>query len=1024
MANPVEAEKYLQFQLSELAGSNAHHVFEEICVRVARRRISANILLATGPVSAGGDQARDGESYFTRLPTELPGAGGFAAEASSDPVAVACTLQKSALDAKFKLDAATICGSGQPVAHIAFFCVQSVPVAKQHAWQQHARDEHGVSADIFDGPRLACLLAERDLIWIAEQYLHLPAAMVPDYADSQTLPEWYTRDLQALRARDRQLTSAGDLATVRDGLRHATFNDEARADLPEWLAFAGQLASAGRDGTELGRDIAARAKYEIVVASLRGLNRLEGVEPLADDFFKHATRSDNVGIVEDASVLLMYCGGAWARHLGTLTAAGLHNQAARLRSHVDALLARTDPDTFPIRYGQLLAAAAHLRLHPQWDEADRPEPGKLPEPQATSRLVRDARATGILPRVPAGAVGSFDVAPAMERLDLLAGHLPKAPGLPIESLCDIFEMLTPALAVDPRYGRIRDALDSAVAALEGGSAVADRCRGRALSFARAGQPLQALREFHDAKVNWWHGDTLRGSLLAMRFIARLYSELRLPHAAKQYSLAAATVASASNRPDLIDLIPSAFGEAADYMYIAGAWLDATAMVGLTRLAHAHLAEHAFDDDEHPELASMEFNQTTTLLAARSFRPALLPWIEQSLGATGYDEHLTAMADAVTGSFAYAEANFVELSDDQLVGRPFSDSGATRGLAFSALGLDWQVDCKNERAAVLAAERFAGAVQILLAEVALHDPVFVHAPVRVKVSTDAPLDRSAAVRLHHGNDGVSATVYLEPHTPDNAIRLSEEVVSHAVYLLVHLSLRPYESFMALLEGPFERGLLHKISTGRPYDETADLFGDEHYAELAALPASTLGPPDHRPHPSEHVPRPSSAGPGYDCDTEIDRIAERYDYLPSLLSQTLPRLAADPVTRRTLTQLRTEGWLDWHLLLAVHNIAMNARLRYERVDMRDLTPSGRERMVAVAKRPEEAESPPIPLEFFDRAAFDLQLITNTVGMLNRFGLQCHLQTPPDEAILAVLRERYGYWTDDAPHPPFFWSDGQAD
>jgi hypothetical protein len=35
--------------------------------RVAHKRISSNILIATGPVSAGGDQQRDAESFHTRI---------------------------------------------------------------------------------------------------------------------------------------------------------------------------------------------------------------------------------------------------------------------------------------------------------------------------------------------------------------------------------------------------------------------------------------------------------------------------------------------------------------------------------------------------------------------------------------------------------------------------------------------------------------------------------------------------------------------------------------------------------------------------------------------------------------------------------------------------------------------------------------------------------------------------------------------------------------------------------------------
>jgi len=59
-----------------------------------------------------------------------------------------------------------------------------------------------------------------------------------------------------------------------------------------------------------------------------------------------------------------------------------------------------------------------------------------------------------------------------------------------------------------------------------------------MALSKSGKRLTALRELHEAKVNWWHGDTVRHSILAMLYIAHLYSELMLPQAAKKYALAA------------------------------------------------------------------------------------------------------------------------------------------------------------------------------------------------------------------------------------------------------------------------------------------------------------------------------------------------------------------------------------------------------------------------------------------------------------------------------------------------------
>ena len=89
---------------------------------------------------------------------------------------------------------------------------------------------------------------------------------------------------------------------------------------------------------------------------------------------------------------------------------------------------------------------------------------------------------------------------------------------------------------------------------------------------RAERLLEALDEFHRAKVQWWSGDTLRGSLLAMLMIARLYLELRLPAAAKAHGLAVATSALQSADEDLADLVPRGLLIAAHADFASGAWL--------------------------------------------------------------------------------------------------------------------------------------------------------------------------------------------------------------------------------------------------------------------------------------------------------------------------------------------------------------------------------------------------------------------------------------------------------------------
>jgi hypothetical protein len=71
MANPDQIKTHIRFQLEQLSTKNAHHDFEHLCRNLTRARICSNIIPATGPVSAGGDQGRDFETFRTYLNSSL-----------------------------------------------------------------------------------------------------------------------------------------------------------------------------------------------------------------------------------------------------------------------------------------------------------------------------------------------------------------------------------------------------------------------------------------------------------------------------------------------------------------------------------------------------------------------------------------------------------------------------------------------------------------------------------------------------------------------------------------------------------------------------------------------------------------------------------------------------------------------------------------------------------------------------------------------------------------------------------------
>jgi hypothetical protein len=190
--------------LGELSARNGHHEFENLCRHLARARIYRNILPATGPVSAGGDQGQDFETYSAGIDVGL-----FNRTLSDGKTVFLCSLEKR-IESKIRTDVKSAMQGGK-VDEVFYFCERNLPVGKRHALQNWATKTHDVHLEIFDGIAIAELLTDRDVFWIAQEFLHIPAEIVPAAADQD---EWYGRLLERWSGRAPLSASAADFAEV------------------------------------------------------------------------------------------------------------------------------------------------------------------------------------------------------------------------------------------------------------------------------------------------------------------------------------------------------------------------------------------------------------------------------------------------------------------------------------------------------------------------------------------------------------------------------------------------------------------------------------------------------------------------------------------------------------------------------------------------------------------------------------------------------------------------------------------
>jgi hypothetical protein len=109
------------------------------------------------------------------------------------------------------------------------------------------------------------------------------------------------------------------------------------------------------------------------------------------------------------------------------------------------------------------------------------------------------------------------------------------------------------------------------------------------------------------------------------------------------------------------------------------------------------------------------------------------------------------------------------------------------------------------------------------------------------------------------------------------------------------------------------------------------------------------------------------------------------------------------------LRAEGWKDWQILIAVHNVAKSARHTFT---ASAATRAQRQAMVDKFMAPEPDDDPISPSSFTVDALRQALSMASASSAMNVWNLRLRPQTPPS-GVLELLRSRYGWADDDVEH-----------
>lgn len=962
MASFVQVVGQIRFALDQLSSRNGHHEFEHLCRHYAKARVCSNILPATGPVSSGGDQGRDFETFRTYL-TNTVCESSFVGLATDRVVVFACTLQRKEVASKIENDVLSIVKYGLPVDSIHIFSTTDVPVGKRHEIQKWADEEHSVDIFIHDGRALAEGLADREVFWIAVEFLEVPADIYPEPTQSN----WYGELIQKWTNSEVSPKNVADFVEIADGLRQATFIPERRKDLHFWAAKMDFFLSSGHPR------LRRRAVYEIAVSELRGKGSMIGQESRLREYFSSVDNLYSPSEFEDAVVLATYCYKASANEAVELTEVEIDGIRSNLAT---ALSARIESaDNVSTKCG-LIELKGYLELN-------------------SSML----------------GVDGFSIEAAFEHWIYLLELVDDGPLFPLDRFADRVTAFNYLLGDYEQYDDLTSLIDEKLAERAGGFVAAEKARDRAIQFHKRTRIIKAIAELQKAKLNWFADETVPSCIVTMHYLSRWYSELGLCMAGKYLALSGCTLTAHSTNDDVVGLTSPLAVQVAICDFLNGSWQSFLESAEAALKLHFNLARDAGNLDKHVDVQELIFQLAATLAVTERIVPQNHGRIADVIGSFQIGDILD-VTYAQVRKFWESEAEDVCWTSihDQLWDIPFSDSGDTRTIRWRSLGLSWNASWWNEYVTNAMGEQFVATLQIVLADLACTDLCVI--PSRVEISFSVVDRREPVVSAIASNDASSWKIeWPSNQDPDDLDGMVQHVLAATITILANLSLWPREAFMERIQGRFRDGLCAKAFFGRPHSELLMHYVSEaSFLESARQTMSRPQPPDsYTTREHEELAWNSSPGPTYSSDEAARKISERYELMPLPIRHTLRSIRNDPSFQEVVSSLRTDGWPDWQIIAAVFQVAMNYRIPMRPTDaLRD-----RQRQITWARQPESNDQEPIPASVFTEKALREQSIGFVMASILGWGLECRMRTPDLEAIWLFLDRRYGYWTDDVPH-----------
>ncbi|MGL4758789.1 MAG: hypothetical protein ACRCXZ_05610 [Patescibacteria group bacterium] len=899
--NNREFENQIRYRLSNLNTKNEHHLFEDLCFKIVKAKIAGNIIPATGPVSAGGDQGKDFETYFTLIGQTWQ--SDVSKEVNSKillKAAFACSLQnkpekpKSISNSKIGKDLIKIVHNDPQINLVYFLSNQPINVARRHEIITWAKSEYNIKLEILDLEWLVEVLIQKDIRYLNSEYLHIPFELIP--INIELVDAEYNNQRSSWQEGQLTITNFQNFYKVVELARYCTKTPELHKDIKFWLSI---LLNFIETETSHYKYIAI---YEYLVISMRGFRSLDDLEYLVISYIDNFVKSSDYSEIENVSIILSY---------------SLTYKIANPKFNINTEIFLNWINIFK-------------------DFVNTEESKNVSDTKKVKLLILQQQLL-----VLDSMISKKD--PLNQYMNLwveIISLLPSTPLIPLENWVrgmDIEGDLYDWVSTHPKYDNVISCLETEFYKRTGNNDIGLQMSKRAIDMFEKGDLKRSLSLFHQCKVIWFSHETLKGSILSLLSIGEIYHKLGLYYASKKYYLGALFIITNQDDTTLYYLISKCLLKLFNCEYCAGNYGNCLYLIEYIIKLDIQYSkiEDEFSDDS---IGILIYHVALIIIFADQLSDELSLKIKSLINNTGYGEEIIEYYLDNSPNWGISEEETWNALETEIGSKPFSDLLENRQVCWKQSGITWQITWQNSIELNILAEGFISILQILLVEIDRNDWYLL--PAKIEINTEFG-DKFNENSFSQKNSS-------EPRKWEiNLNRSAFEVGSNLVlYILLNIikdiSLLSSLNYQKSFESLCENGILNNIYFAHNYvDLNNNFYKNNNFSEylkqnfsheLSKIENKTM-----KIKSLDHFPTKKSVVSEYNKEQSLKKIKKRVEVSLNGLHYTLELWRLDHNFKIFINKLRAKGYKDWLILSVLHQIVANYRLKYENPEINHTDPT---------------------------------------------------------------------------------------